>query len=911
MIHRITSMMVLGLLVSTALGQETKRQYLSGKGIDDAVQWEFFCTGGAKSGSWTTIPVPSCWDVEGFGQLTYGRGDPVSNEQGKYRYRFSVPADWKDQKIYLVFEGAMTDTEASINGQSAGPVHQGAYYKFEYDVTDKIKLGQENLLEATVSKESSNQSVNRAERRADYWNYGGIFRPVYLEARPTQHIDRIAIDAKADGSFAMDAFTDGVATAQHIVAQIMDISGNGVGQAFSQTVADGKAHLTAKIDSPRQWTAETPNLYQVEVRLMNGDTVVHRYKQKFGFRTIEVRAGDGVYVNGQRIILKGTCRHSFWPESGRATSERLSRMDVALMKEMNNNAVRMSHYPPDDHFIEACDEMGLYVLDELAGWHAAYDTPTGTRLIGEMIRHDVNHPSILFWDNGNEGGWNREIDDEFAKWDPQQRHVLHPWDPFRDMDTKHYLDFNQTAQRANGPMVFMPTEFLHGMFDGGAGAGLEEYWVPMRTGKVAAGGFIWAYADESVKVKGTDKVNTAGNQAPDGLVGPYREKEGSFYTVKEIWSPVVLKRLSSGAVEVENRYDFTNTDKCTFTWELRKFNLPTDAKAGFSVLNEGKAAAAIAPHATGTLPLNLPPQMVEQADALAIRVNDPNGLEVWTYVWPLKTVPMVNVTTAAPGAKASENDSSVTLAVNDISATFDKKTGYLSSVKRGAQTFSFSNGPRIAGGTATFASLAHTDNTVTATYTGDLKSAKWTMLNDGSLQLEYTYSITGPRDFFGVSFDYPEANVKSKRWLGDGPYRVWRNRMLGGTLGVWENNYNNTMTGYSEFVYPEFKGYFADVRWLRLDTTEGPILVQVDTPGKFVQVLKPPFPGDPKVGQNPNNMLSGNAWAEFPDAGISILDAIPPIGSKFRGADSTGPMGQKPIGRGEYKGSIRLTFGGM
>jgi hypothetical protein len=135
--------------------------------------------------------------------------------------------------------------------------------------------------------------------------------------------------------------------------------------------------------------------------------------------------------------------------------------------------------------------------------------------------------------------------------------------------------------------------------------------------------------------------------------------------------------------------------------------------------------------------------------------------------------------------------------------------------------------------------------------------------------------------------------------------------MLGGTLGVWENNYNNTMTGYSEFVYPEFKGYFADVRWLRLDTTEGAILMQIDTPGKFVQVLKPPFPGDPKVGQNPNNILSGNAWAEFPDAGISILDAIPPIGSKFRGPESTGTTGQKPVGRGEYKGAVRFTFGGM
>src|SRR5262249_47212078 len=149
------------------------------------------------------------------------------------------------------------------------------------------------------------------------------------------------------------------------------------------------------------------------------------------FRTIEVRPGDGFYVNGKRVILKGANRHSFWPTSGRALSAKISRDDVLLMKEMNFNAVRMSHYPPDEHFLDACDQFGLYVLDELAGWQKSYDTPTARRLVGEMIRRDVNHPSILFWDNGNEGGWNKEVDDDFAIWDPQKRFVLHPWDPFR------------------------------------------------------------------------------------------------------------------------------------------------------------------------------------------------------------------------------------------------------------------------------------------------------------------------------------------------------------------------------------------------------------------------------------------------------------------------------------------------
>jgi beta-galactosidase/beta-glucuronidase len=387
-----TAFVLLALTMSAAsLAQgtkETQRQYLSGKGIDDAVPWEFFCSAGHQSGEWTTLPVPSCWDAAGFGKLTYGRvpkGQEHSNEQGKYRHRFHLPAEWKGQTIFLVFEGAMTDTQASINGQSAGPKHQGAFYRFKYDVTKLLKLGEEeNLLEVTVDKQSANDSVNNAERRGDYWNFGGIFRPVYLEARPPQHVDRVAIDARADGTFAMDVFTAGITSADVIRAQILDLDGKPIGQPISKPLADAKARIETKIDAPRQWTAETPNLYQVEVTLADHDKPLHHIRQRFGFRTIEARTGEGgaragVYVNGQRILLKGTDRHTFWPESGRASSEKLSRSDIMLMKEMNNNAVRMSHYPPDEHFLDLCDELGLYVLDELAGWHQCYDEPTGRR----------------------------------------------------------------------------------------------------------------------------------------------------------------------------------------------------------------------------------------------------------------------------------------------------------------------------------------------------------------------------------------------------------------------------------------------------------------------------------------------------------------------------------------------------
>src|SRR6185295_1189388 len=130
----------------------------------------------------------------------------------KYKLNFEAPLKWKNRVVRLVFEGSMTDTEVWVNGKSAGPIHQGSFYRFKFDITPLLKFGDSNLLEVTVSKESSNVSVNRAERLGDYWNFGGIFRPVFLEALPPRFIDWTAIDARADGSFSVDVNLGGTTT---------------------------------------------------------------------------------------------------------------------------------------------------------------------------------------------------------------------------------------------------------------------------------------------------------------------------------------------------------------------------------------------------------------------------------------------------------------------------------------------------------------------------------------------------------------------------------------------------------------------------------------------------------------------------------------------------------------------------
>jgi hypothetical protein len=866
---------------ASVAAQETIRQYLSGRDAESPVPWEFFCTGGRNSGFWTNIAVPSCWETQGFGTFRYGTEDrPYQPIVANYRHRFAVPADWRGRRVFLVFEGVMTDAAVKINGQEAGPPHQGAFYRFRYDVTGRLQYGGDNLLEVTVSDKSANASVNGAERYADYWAFGGIFRPVWLDAVPTQFVDHVAIDARADGSFAMNYSLGGEGGADAVEVTILDAKGNSVSQPASVPVAAG--NVVSQVAEPKLWTAETPALYTAEVRLKQGAAVVHEIKQRFGFRTIEVRAGDGIYLNGQRVLLRGVCHHTAWPTLGRSSSERIARLDVGLIQEMNMDAARMSHYPPDEEFLDACDEMGLYVLDELGGWQHKYDTDIGRALLKDMIARDVNHPCIVLWDNANEGGWNTALDGDFDQLDIQRRDVIHPGGGrFGDILDNHYPTYSALMNSLAGSNIVMPTEFLHGLFDGGAGSGLDDYWSAMRASKTSAGGFIWVFADEGVKrIDQNDFIDVKGNQAPDGILGPYREKEGSFFTIKEVYSPIQLPRVLpsnfDGTLPVENRYEFINLSKCSFAWRLRRFEPApgggASAPASLTIATGSIAGPDVAPGRSGTIQAALPADWKSSnAEALEVKALNPAGRELWTWVWPLQ--PNAKFAPAGQPHDGTADGGTTILADNHTKASIAADTGSLTGVTVDGKTFSLTSGP--------------------------IPQAHWTMLDSGWLKLEYAVDPAAQSNVVGVAFNYPEENMLKKTWLGDGPYRVWRNRLKGATLGVWETSYNTTVAGYKDWVFPEFAGYFANVRWLRLTTTEGLLTLMIPDEHTFVRVGTPKMP--------PPNLAMRTAMT-FPPGNLAVLRDIPPMGSKFQPASNSGPQATTPLAREAYHGTVYLRF---
>jgi len=933
-----------GMTSAPAAATDTRLQYLSGTGPTDAVPWDFLCTAGRHSGVWTKIPVPSCWEQQGFGTYYYGtwrRGHPdndpqIPREQGRYRTEFTVPAGWRGRVVRLVFDGVMTDTEVWVNGRAAGPVHQGGFYRFHYDITPLLKFGAVNRLEVTVSKESADPGVNRAERRGDYWTFGGIFRPVWLEARPAAFIDWTGIDAQADGGFrAVVHLGAPAATAGRVTAVIVDPQGRPVGAPLTAPVAAGDATVTVRgrLEGVHPWSAETPTLYQVRFTLAEtgaggpGHPPVpeHTVTARFGFRTFEVRPGDGLYLNGRKIVLKGICRHCFRPETGRTLSREQSYDDVRLIQAMNLNAVRCTHYPPDESFLEACDELGLYVLDELAGWQGSYDTAAAARLTGELVRRDVNHPAILFWDNGNEGGWNPANDGEFAKWDPQQRPVLHPWALHAGVNTKHYPDYALVTKLAAGPDIFMPTEFLHGLYDGGIGAGFEDYWTVMGHSPTCAGGFFWVFADEGVVRTDEDgRIDTSGSDAPDGVLGPHHEREGSFYTVKQIWSPVQLAAPAAlaadwdGTLAVANHYDFTNLDRTTFTWSLVRLPAATDPGGRGQLATGTVPGPAVPPHGTGRLVLPLPAGWRGAAgsgpNVLDVTAKDSAGRELWTWSLPIPAAPAPPVIPSAAGAAASssvrDEAGQLVVQVGVAEYRFDRSTGRLAGVRVGSRAFALANGPRLvafrrherdfedATGVSHLTRLAAGADgaamVVAADYDGALRQVRWRLAPDGTARLDYDYRFDGTIDLLGVEFDYPEPDMRSIRWVGWGPYRVWQNRMLGTRLDVWQNAYNDT-TPTRSWVFPEFKGYFGAWRWATFTTTEGAVTFENAGDAGFLGVYRP--------NDGPDRPI-----LHLPATGLALLDVIPAMGTKFTLPSLLGPESQSRTVSGVHHGAVVLRF---
>jgi len=421
-----------------------------------------------------------------------------------------------------------------------------------------------------------------------------------------------------------------------------------------------------------------------------------------------------------------------------------------------------------------------------------------------------------------------------------------------------------------------------------------------------AGAFLWVYADEAVlrtDLEGT-VYDGSGNNAPDGILGPHHEKEGSFYTIKEIWSPVQIEPVTinkkwNGKLFLKNKFIYTDLKDCAFSWQTVKTLIGSTKE---EITGNGTfPGPAAKPGETVQVQINLS-DALQTADIFRLKAIDPNGYELYTWSWPViqpneKAVELSsNIQSENSEIKTTKTDNSVTAAISGVEITFSKKDGTLLSVKNKNETISLNGCPVPAGiETEVTGTKWETDNTGTfifeISYSKYPEKIVWTFEKSGLLKLEAN-PLRGAKDvdFIGISFNYPEEKCTGVKWMGRGPYRVWKNRLKGSNFGVYEKAYNNTITGesFNNLIYPEFKGYHGNLFWATMETTETDFTIVTETPNLFFQLFTP---GKPQA-------VRGGVYPPFPEGDISFLYEIPGIGTKFQQAEVMGPSGQKGMFKG-------------
>ena len=643
---------------------------------------------------WENIEVPGEWLMQGFTVKT--------NAAAAYWRQFEVPDGWRGQRIKLRCDGVYSDATVWINGQAAGK-HMGGFTPFELDLTTWIKFGQQNIIALAVKNESVADSLASGTRYARH-QLGGITRKIRLFALPEVSVSALHLATTFDKDYCNATLAVELETANEGAANVGALQA-----ALTLKAPDGQnvplspdhvplLSLTNCVNipvaKPLKWDNEHPNLYTLTVKLEQSGKVLETVEQKVGFRQIEVR-GNQMFVNNVPIKLRGVCRHETDPLRGRSLTPALWRKDTEIFRDGNCNYIRTSHYPPPEEFLEACDELGLFV--EVEGpfcWadkthlSAAQVPGCVTRQELEMLEAYRNHPSVTHWSMGNEseGAWQEYFLPAarlFKQLDPTRpinysSMNFNHWDNgFCAIGNHHYPGLTGPDKHANDPRPVIFDEYCHlnsynrrelatdpGLRDMW-GAGLNLMWEKIRQSRGTLGGAIWAAIDDSFFLPNGETVG----YGTWGPVDGWRRLKPEFWHMKKVYSPLRLQNANVPAnqpvrLKVENRHDFTDLSELRFDWEMGN--------------RSGTAKTSAAPGQVGTLEIPIS----GDGKLLEIRAVSPRGFveDVWQVTLghdPRLALPLPSV---EPGPVTLEKTAdSFVIHRQGYTATINAKTGMFSS----------------------------------------------------------------------------------------------------------------------------------------------------------------------------------------------------------------------------------------
>ena len=674
---------------------------------------------------WKDFPVPGLFELNGYGDATYKnigyawatQFDPnppyiseLNNYTGSYRRTFELPKDWKGKDVYFHVGSATSNLTLWVNGKYVG-YSEDSKVAAEFNISKYLKPGK-NLIAMQVMRWCDGSYFEDQ----DFWRFTGIAREVYLYARPKLHAADIRLNAALENNYQ-----DGVLNYK------VSLKGGKTDVAITLCDKDGKqiaqatgAQGVIKVPKVNAWTAETPYLYKAYITLKNKQGAAEVIPQKVGFRNVEIKNAQ-LFVNGQPVLVKGADRHEMDPDGGYVVSLERMIQDIKIMKQLNINAVRTSHYPCDPRWYDLCDEYGIYITAEanLESHGMGYEEKSLAKFPEYIVPHIernegnvkplINHPSVIVWSLGNECGYgvNFEKAYDWVKACDKTRPAQYErggYDSKTDIYCPMYIGYEESESycKSNGTKPYIQCEYAHAM--GNSEGGFKEYWDLIRKYPKYQGGYIWDFVDQGLRdkspVTGKEIFTYGGDYGRypgsdynfncNGIIAPNRRLNPHAYEIQYVLQNVWIKDFDAenGSFNVYNENFFKNIDDLSLTATLfangvklttvaipdTKGIAPQATKLVKSEALKSAIEKAEAEHATEEITINFAfasdgsQPLVDKGQVMARQQIVLNGYEFDKVDAPANTGSKIEV---------EETNSYVKVSAERMSVTIGKKTGMI------------------------------------------------------------------------------------------------------------------------------------------------------------------------------------------------------------------------------------------
>ena len=674
---------------------------------------------------WKDFPVPGLFELNGYGDATYKnigyawatQFDPnppyiseLNNYTGSYRRTFELPKDWKGKDVYFHVGSATSNLTLWVNGKYVG-YSEDSKVAAEFNISKYLKPGK-NLIAMQVMRWCDGSYFEDQ----DFWRFTGIAREVYLYARPKLHAADIRLNAALENNYQ-----DGVLNYK------VSLKGGKTDVAITLCDKDGKqiaqatgAQGVIKVPKVNAWTAETPYLYKAYITLKNKQGAAEVIPQKVGFRNVEIKNAQ-LLVNGQPVLVKGADRHEMDPDGGYVVSLERMIQDIKIMKQLNINAVRTSHYPCDPRWYDLCDEYGIYITAEanLESHGMGYEEKSLAKFPEYIVPHIernegnvkplINHPSVIVWSLGNECGYGVNFEkayDWVKACDPTRpaQYERGGYDSKTDIYCPMYIGYEESERycKGNGTKPYIQCEYAHAM--GNSEGGFKEYWDLIRKYPKYQGGYIWDFVDQGLRdkspVTGKEIFTYGGDYGRypasdynfncNGIIAPNRRLNPHAYEIQYVLQNVWIKDFDAenGSFNVYNENFFKKIDDLNLTATLfangvklttvaipdTKGIAPQATKLVKSEALKSAIEKAEAEHATEEITINFAfasdgsQPLVDKGQVMARQQIVLNGYEFDKVDAPANTGSKIEV---------EETNSYVKVSVERMSVTIGKKTGMI------------------------------------------------------------------------------------------------------------------------------------------------------------------------------------------------------------------------------------------